>query len=129
MHTTYTVADQDGATPAHLRQQLPDQRIRSLQEDVHWTGSKSLPLVDGKVHCMRLTDNQARLSAFGRDFKLEGAYRHTYVRATLPVARQQLRFFFQESAEHEPQLIDTAPFPLEDEVLPNDPNLLHDLLL
>jgi hypothetical protein len=78
---------------------------------------------------MRLTDSQARLSAFGRDFRLEDTYRHTYIRATLQVAQQQLQFFFQESAEHEPQLIDKEPFSLADEVLPYDPNLLHDLLL
>jgi hypothetical protein len=129
MHTTYTVSNREGATPDQLRHHLPDQRIRSLPENAHWTTGKSLPLVEGKVHCMRLTDNQARLCAFGQDFKLEDPYRHTYIRATLQVAQQQLQFFFQESAEHEPQLIDRKPFSLADEVLPYDPNLLHDLLL
>jgi hypothetical protein len=83
----------------------------------------------GTVHCVRLTDTQARLSAFGRGFTLDEAYRRSYVRATLQVAEQHLRFFYQESPEEEPQLIDERPFELADPVRPYDPTLAEDLLL
>jgi hypothetical protein len=124
----YEVPDQPGVAPLQLRQQLVDQRVRSLKSHWAWSEGMSLPLVEGTVHCVRLTDTQARLSALGRSFTLETEYRRTYVRASLSVAEQCLRFYFQEAPDDVPQLIDTRPFELPESVQPYDPTLAEDLL-
>jgi hypothetical protein len=66
--------------------------------------------------------------ALGRSFTLEAEYRRTYVRASLSVAEQCLRFYFQEAPDDVPQLIDTRPFELPESVQPYDPTLAEDLL-
>jgi len=71
-----------------------------------------LPLVTGRVHCLRRTDSQARLQVLGRYFTLDAKYRRSYVRAILTVADQQVAFYYQETADQEPELINTQPFPL-----------------
>jgi hypothetical protein len=129
MHTAYAVPDQGPATPEQVRQRLADHRVRSLPDQSHWTPGASLPLTDGRVHCVRLTDHHAFMSAFGCEFELPKAYRHAYVRATLHVADQQLHFFFQESPDHKPEHIDTRAFTLPDEVIPYDASLIQDVLL
>lgn len=125
----YEVPDYPGLTPAQLRQQLQDQRVCSLPRSWSWTEGDTLPVVAGTVHCVRLTDTQARLSAFGRSFTLAEDYRRSYIRASLAVAEQQLRFFFQESPEEDPQLVEVRPFELSERVHPYNRNLAEDLLL
>lgn len=125
----YAVPGHSQVTPAELRQQLADRRVRSLSRSWSWTEGGKLPLVAGTVHCVRLTDTQARLSAFGRNYTLDDSYRRSYIRASLAVAEQRLRFFFQESSEDEPQLVATRPFELPERVHPYDPGLAENLLL
>lgn len=125
----YEVPGHPGIAPTQLRQKLEDQRVRSLNATWTWTEGKKLPLVTGTVHCVRSTDTQARLSAFGRSFTLDIAYRRSYIRTSLTVAEQRLRFYFQESPEDAPQLIDTRPFELPESVRPYDPKLAENLLL
>lgn len=129
LRQAYQVPDQPEFTPTQLRQQLEDRRVRSLQPNWAWSEGMTLPLVEGTVHCVRLTDTQARLSAFGRSFTLEAEYRRSYIRASLAVAEQRLRFYFQESSEDDPQLIDTRPFELPESVRPYDPAHADNLLL
>ena len=129
MRYAYEVPGHPGITPAQLRQQYTDQRIRSLNPNWTWKEGRKLPLVAGTVHCVRLTDTQGRLSAFGRSFTLESTYRHSYIRASLAVAEQRLRFFFQESAEDAPQLVDSRLFELPSAVRSYDSALADDLLL
>jgi hypothetical protein len=109
------LADQ---TPAQARQTVPDGRVRTLPENLVWIPGRSLPLVDGRVHCIRLTDSQGRLSVLGRHFCLEPCYRRAYIRATLTVAEQQVSFYYQEAATDKPELVTTKPFPLSDAVEP-----------
>lgn len=125
----YEVPGHPGVSPKQLRQQLEDGRVRSLSPNWAWEPGDSLPLVAGTVHCIRLTDTQARLTAFGRSFTLDEAYRRSYVRATLQVAEQHVQFSFQEAPEEELRLIDERPFELADPVRPYDPALAEDLLL
>jgi hypothetical protein len=125
----YEVPEHPGMTPAQLRQQLSEHRVHLVNPDWHWTEGGDVPLVAGTVHCVRLTDTQARLSAFGRSFALDTDYRHSYVRATLSVAEQCLRFFFQESEVDDPQLIAAQPFDLPDPIHTYDPDLAETLLL
>lgn len=125
----YEVPDQPGVTPAQLCQRLEDHSVRSGNANWTWTEGGQLPLVAGTVHCVRLTDTQARLSAFGRSFTLDSAYRRSYIRAILSVEEQRLRFFFQESAETEPLQIDDQPFQLPDAVRAYDAELADELLL
>lgn len=82
-----------------------------------------MPLVAGTVHCVRLTDTQARLSAFGQSFTLDPKYRRSYIRASLSVAEQRLRFYFQETAKADAQLVATRSFQLPGEVHPYTPTL------
>ena len=49
-------------------------------------------------------------SAFGRSFTLDTEHRCSYIRASLAVAEQRLRFYFQESPEDALQLIATRSF-------------------
>ena len=107
-----------GRTPTEARQALPDDRGRTLSQHLAWTPGRSLPLVNGRVHCVRRTDSQARLSVLGRYFTLDTDYRRTYIRATLAVGDQQVAFYFQETQDHEPELVSTQAFPLDDEVEP-----------
>jgi hypothetical protein len=125
----YEVPDQPGVTPTQLRQQLEDQRVRSLKPSWAWSEGLTLPLVEGTVHCIRATDTQARLSAFGRSFTLDAEHRRSYIRASLAVAEQRLRFYFQEAPEEDPQLIDTRPFELPERVQSYDPTLAEKMLL
>lgn len=125
----YDVPGRPKFTPAQLRQQLEDRRVRSLQSNLAWSEGMTLPLVEGTVHCVRLTDTQARLSAFGRSFTLDTEYRRSYIRASLAVVEQCLRFYFQESPEDDPQLIVTRSFELPERVRPYDPTLAESLLL
>jgi hypothetical protein len=125
----YEVPDQPEVTPLQLRQQLEDQRVRSLKPNWAWSEGLTLPLVKGLVHCVRATDTQARLSAFGHSFTLDAEYRRSYIRASLAVAEQRLRFYFQEAPEEDPQLIDTRPFELPERVQPYDPTLAEKMLL
>ena len=129
MRQDYEVSGYPGMTPRQLRRQLRDVRVRSLDPDGTWTEGDKLPLVEGTVHCVRVTDTQARLSAFGQTFALTPEFRRAYIRASLSVAEQRLRFFFQDTADAEPQLIDMRPFNLPDPVRPYAPALAQEALL
>jgi transposase-like protein len=113
-----------GRTPAEARQALPDGRVYTLPEGLTWTAGTSLPLVAGRVHCVRRTDSQGRLSVLGRYFTLGADYRWTYIRATLSVADQQVAFYYQETPEGKPELVSRQPFPLHDAVEPWDASLI-----
>ena len=113
----------EGRTPAEVRQALPDGRVRSLPAYVIWTPGRSLPLVTGRVHCVRRTDSRGRLSVLRRHFTLGLEYRHTYIRVTLEVADQQVAFYYQASAEQAPQLVATEPFSLPEPIEAFDPSL------
>jgi len=102
---------------------LPDGRVATLPQGLTWTTGKSLPLVTGRVHCLRRTDNQGRLEVLGRYFTLDPKYRHSYIRATLTVADQQVAFYYQEAADQEPELVSTRPFPLPAPIEPWDASL------
>jgi hypothetical protein len=121
--TQYGVERLAGQTPTQARQTIPDGRVGMLPQDLTWTVGRALPLVAGRVHCIRRTDSQARLSVLGRYFTLNPDYRRTYIRATLDVAEQQVAFYYQEMPEQAPELVSTQPFPLPDEVLPWDASL------
>jgi hypothetical protein len=129
MRYAYEVPNQPGVTPSQLRQQLNDHRVRSLSRNLDWSEGRELPLIAGTVHCVRLIDTHACLSAFGRTFTLESTYRRSYIRASLAVAEQRISFFFQESPEEDPILIDVRSFQLPEAVRSYDPNLAQDLLL
>lgn len=108
-HTPESLA---GETPAQRRQALPDHRVATLPQGLSWKAGRPLPLVAGRVHCLRLTDRQARLEVLGRSFTLEPRYRRSYIRATLTVADQQVAFYYQEAPDQEPEQVGTRPFPL-----------------
>ena len=112
-HTPESLA---GQTPTQRRQALPDHRVVTLPQGLTWTAGRSLPLVTGRVHCLRRTDSQARLQVLGRYFTLDARYRRSYVRATLTVADQQVAFYYQETADQEPELVDVRPFPLPEPI-------------
>ena len=109
----YVPDDQTGQTPAQRRRNLPDGRVATLPAGLTWSPGKSLPLVSGRVHCLRETDSHSRLDVLGRIFTLDGTYRRSYIRATLTVAEQQVAFYYQPTAEQAPDLIGTQPFPLQ----------------
>lgn len=113
-----------GRTPIEARQALPDGRVYTLPEDFTWTPGQSLPLVAGRVNCVRCTDSQGRLSVLGRYFALGPEYRHTYIRATLMVVDQRVAFYYQEAPNEEPELVSTQPFPLHDAVESWDASLI-----
>ena len=112
-----------GQTPAQCRQTLPDGRVATLPQGLTWTVGGSLPLVTGRVHCLRRTDSQGRLQVLGRYFTLDPKYRRSYIRATLTVADQQVAFYYQEAADQEPGLVGTRPFPLPGPIEPWDASL------
>lgn len=114
-HTPESLA---GRTPAQQRQALPDGRVATLPFGLTWRAGRSLPLVTGRVHCLRRTDSQARLEVLGRYFTLDPKYRRSYIRATLTVADQQVAFYYQDDPDQEPELIDTRPFPLPGPIEP-----------
>ena len=114
-HTLEALA---GQTPTQRRQALPDGRVITLPQGLTWTAGRSLPLVTGRVHCLRRTDSQGRLSVLGRYFTLESKYRCSYIRATLTVAEQQVAFYYQEAPDQEPELVDTRPFVLPGPIEP-----------
>jgi putative transposase len=111
-------------TPADARQTLPDNRVGTLPEGLAWTPGRSVPLVAGRVHCVRQTDRYGRLEVLRRHFALGSQYRHAYIRATLTVAEQQVAFYYQETADAEPELVSTQPFPLPNPVQPWEPSLI-----
>lgn len=119
-HTPESLA---GQTPTQRRQALPDNRATTLPQGLTWTRGRSLPLVTGRVHCLRRTDSQARLKVLGRYFTLDPKYRRSYIRATLTVADQQVAFYYQEAADQKPELVDTRPFPLLGPIQPWDASL------
>ncbi len=119
-HTPESLA---GQTPTQRRQALPDNRATTLPQGLTWTPGRSLPLVTGRVHCLRRTDSQARLKVLGRYFTLDQRYRRSYIRATLTVADQQVAFYYQEAADQEPVLVGTRPFPLPEPIEPWDASL------
>lgn len=112
-----------GQTPIQRRQTLADNRVATLPQGLTWTPGGSLPLVTGRVHCLRRTDSQGRLQVLGRFFTLEAKYRRSYIRATLTVADQQVAFYYQEAADQEPELVGTQPFPLPKPIEPWDASL------
>ena len=112
-----------GQTPMQRRLALPDNQATTLPQGLTWTRGMSLPLVTGRVHCLRHTDTQARLKVLGRYFTLEAKYRRTYIRATLTVADQQMAFYYQEAADQELELVGTCPFPLTGPIEPWDASL------
>jgi len=114
-HTPESLA---GQTPTQRRQTLTDHRVATLPQGLTWTAGQSLPLVTGRVHCLRRTDSQARLLVLGQYFTLDAKYRRSYVRATLAVADQQMAFYYQETADQEPELVDTRPFLLPGPIEP-----------
>lgn len=119
----YAPASLAGATPRQRRQALPDHRVATLPQGLAWTAGQSLPLVTGRVHCLRRTDSQGRLEVLGRYFTLEPKYRHSYIRATLTVADQQVTFYYQEAPDQEPELVGMQPFPLPQPIEPWDASL------
>ena len=116
-HTPESLA---GQTPTQRRQALPDHRVVTLPQGLTWTAGRSLPLVTGRVHCLRRTDSQAHLQVLGRYFTLDARYRRSYVRAILTVADQQVAFYYQETADQKPELVDVRPFPLPKPIEPWD---------
>lgn len=112
-----------GQTPIQLRQTLADGRVATLPQGLVWTAGKSLPLVTGRVHCLRRTDSQARLETLGQYFTLDPKYRRSYIRATLTVADQQVAFFYQAAPDQEPELVGARSFPLPGPVEPWDASL------
>lgn len=119
-HTLESLA---GQTPSQRRCALPDHRVATLPQGLTWTIGKSLPLVAGRVHCLRRTDRQARLEVLGRYFTLDPQYRHSYIRATLTVADQQVAFYYQGAPDQEPELVGTQPFPLPGPIEPWEESL------
>ncbi len=117
-----------GQTPLEARRTLPDGRVRSLPEGVGWTPGRSLPLVPGRVHCVRRTDSQGRLSVLRQPFTLGPEYRHAYIRATVEVAEQRVTFYYQASAEEAPEVVMTKPFPLPAPIEAPDLSLIAKLL-
>jgi hypothetical protein len=115
-------------TPAQLRQALPDGRVATLPQDLIWTAGRSLPLVTGRVHCLRRTDSRAHLEVLGQHFVLEPKYRRSYIRATLTVATQQMAFYYQPAPDQEPELVGTQPFPLPGPIVPWDASLYLEYL-
>ena len=101
-----------GDTPTQRRQALSDGRVITLPQDMAWMTNRSLPLVSGRVHCLRRTNSQARLEVLGRYFTLDPKYRRSYIRATLTVADQQVAFYYQQTFDKEPELVGMQPFPL-----------------
>lgn len=101
-----------GQTSTEARWTLLDGRVNCLPETVTWAPGRSLPLVAGRVHCVRLTDSHGRLSVLRRHFVLGREYQHTYIRATLEVAERQVTFYYQASAEEALEVVTTKPFPL-----------------
>jgi len=119
----YTPESLAGLTPAQQRQALPDHRVATLPQGLTWTAGRPLPLVTGRVHCLRRTDRQARLEVLGQYFTLDPKYRRSYIRATLTVAEQQVAFYYQEAPGQEPELVGTRPFPLPGPIEPWDASL------
>lgn len=114
-HTPESLA---GQTPAQRRQTLPDGRVATLPQGLTWRVGRSLPLVTGRVHCLRRTDSQGRLQVLGRYFTLDPKHRRSYIRATLTVADQQVAFYYQSAPDKEPELVDMRPFPLPGPIEP-----------
>lgn len=119
-HTPESLA---GQTPAQRRRILPDHRVVTLPQGLTWTAGRPLPVVSGRVHCLRCTDGQARLQVLGRYFTPDAKYRRSYIRATLTVAEQQVAFYYQETADQGAELIGVQPFPLPEPIEPWDPSL------
>jgi len=114
-HMLESLANQ---TPSQRRQALPDGRTATLPQGLTWTAGRSLPLVTGRVHCLRQTDSQGHLQVLGRHFTLDRKYRRCYIRATLTVADQQVTFYYQEAPDQELELVDTRPFQLPKPIEP-----------
>jgi hypothetical protein len=125
----YSIERLEGQTPTEARQVLPNGRVRSLPATIPWTPGRPLPLVAGRVHCVRHTDSQGRLSVLRRYFVLRPEYRHTYIRATVEVAEQQVTFYYQASEEETPEIVATKPFPLPAPIEAWDSSLLVKYLL
>lgn len=119
----YTPESLAGQTPVQRRRALPDHRVATLPQGLTWAAGKPLPLVTGRVHCLRRTDRQARLEVLGQHFTLNLKYRLSYIRATLTVAEQQVAFYYQEALDQEPELVGTHPFPLPEPIEPWDASL------
>lgn len=113
-----------GCPPAQARKELPDGRICTLPKDLLWKPGQSLPLVSGRIHCVRRTDSQGGLSVLGRSFTLGSAYRYAYIKASLTVARQQVAFYYQETPDAKPVLVSTQPFPLPEKVKRQNASLI-----
>jgi hypothetical protein len=105
-----------GRTPAQARQAMSDGRICTLPQGLHWRTGQSLPLVGGRIHCVRRTDSHGRLSVLGRSFTLGSEYRYAYVKATLTTVKQQVTFFYQAAPDAKAELVSTQPFPLPERV-------------
>lgn len=113
---TYHPEQLDGQTPAQARQQLPHARQMNWATHMTWSSGRSLPLVDGRVHCVRRTDTQGNLKVLNRPFTLDFEHNPTYIRATVAVADQCVAFYYQEHPDEEPECIDVQKFPFSQEV-------------
>ncbi len=125
----HPIKRQENLTPIAARQALAGGEIRQMPDGVAWTPGRSLPLVDGRVHCVRRTDSRGRLSVLGREFLLGSEYRHTFIRATLEVALQRVTFYYQASEESKPEVVAWNDFPIAGPVDPWDPSLPEKYLL
>ena len=118
----------EGQTPAEYRQQRYISPIPCLDASFQWEEGHTLPIVSGYVHCLRLTDHQAQLQVLGRPYTLPKAFSRCFIRATLDVAAQEVTFFYQEDANHQPEPINRQPFPLDAPVIPWEPTLYQQYL-
>jgi hypothetical protein len=108
-------------TPAEMRASWSDMPVWHLRSDFCLHRRQRLPLVDGTIYCVRLSDRHGQVNVLNHHIALGAAYAKHYVLARIDTAHQQMTLYHQTDAEAELDEIHSCPFPLREPVLNFDP--------
>jgi hypothetical protein len=108
-------------TPVEMRASWSDMPVLHLHSDFCLHRRKRLPLVDGTIYCVRLSDRHGQVNVLNHHIALGSIYAKHYVLARIDTAHQQMTLYHQPDAEVELVEIHSCPFPLREPVLAFDP--------
>jgi len=105
-------------TPAQMRQQeAAPLRLVPAGFTLH---QHPLPLVAGRLHCVRLVNAQGQANILNRVVTVNKTYARQYVWAQMNTLTQQMALYHQAAPDSPPQLLTTEPFAFTPPVLPYD---------
>ena len=103
-------------TPTEMRAIWADVPRQLLPADFRLHQQKRLPLVAGRIYCVRLADNQGQVNILNRHLTLGSKYAKHYVLAQIETDQQQMNPYYRPTADEALEKITTEPFPLQEPI-------------